>query len=77
MPDMPVPEITSGAASDQRLRCPWCDDPFVPRGDGGKRQRFCTARCRKKFHSAARRWAENEIMAGRLTVADLRTHVGV
>jgi hypothetical protein len=55
----------------ERGTCLWCDRTFQPRR-GGSRQRFCSARYRAEFHSAARRFAERGIAAGVLTVADTR-----
>lgn len=51
--------------------CAWCGAAFAARGSG-RRQRFCKARCRNGFFSAARRWAAAEVAAGRLRVETLR-----
>ena len=50
----------------------WCGKPFEPRRTGGSVRRFCSARHRTAFHTAARRWAECQVAAGRLSVAVLR-----
>jgi len=54
-------------------RCLWCGQPFEPRHTGGSPRVFCTSGCRTAFHSAARRWAEQAVAAGLLTVAELRS----
>ena len=36
---------------------------------------FCTSGCRTAFHTAARRWAEHAIAAGRLTISDIRNGI--
>ena len=53
--------------------CLWCGDPFAPRSTGGSRQRFCRTSCRREFHDACRRWAEAEVLEGRLTVETIRS----
>ena len=51
--------------------CPWCGARFIPRV-GGRPQRFCCVGHRRQYHSAARRYVDREIAAGRLTIATLR-----
>ncbi len=34
--------------------CTWCGNPFEPRNNGGKQQRFCSTPCRRNFESACR-----------------------
>lgn len=51
--------------------CLWCGTAFTPRS-GGKAQRFCRPSCRVAFHHAARAWAEREVVAGRVTVAEIK-----
>jgi hypothetical protein len=63
---------TAKVPSDERARCSWCGEAFKSRARGGTAQRFCSARCRVSFHTAARRWAEQAIADGTLTVAELR-----
>ncbi|MCZ6674230.1 MAG: hypothetical protein O7C75_14980, partial [Verrucomicrobia bacterium] len=50
----------------------WCDKPFERRTTGGSPQRHCSTDCRLAFHRAARRWAEKAVLAGRLTVEELK-----
>jgi hypothetical protein len=52
--------------------CPWCERAFSPRLTGGKPQRFCSVRCRREFHAAARAWALAAIDAGTLSATMLR-----
>ena len=64
----------SEALSRKRARfaqCSWCGNSYTAKGRGS-RQRFCRATCRAHFHTAARRWTEREITAGRLQIEDLR-----
>jgi hypothetical protein len=51
--------------------CLWCQADFEPRR-GGSPQRFCCADHRSMFWAAARHWAERAVMAGVLTVEELR-----
>ena len=53
-------------------RCLWCRRAFVAHR-GGSPQRFCRARCRTAFWSALRRWGERAVVAGILTIDDIRT----
>jgi hypothetical protein len=48
-----------------------CETEFEPR-KGGSPQRFCHSKCRDAFHSAGRRWAEQAVVSGHLSVAELR-----
>jgi hypothetical protein len=54
--------------------CEWCERPFEPRL-GGSPQRFCGTKCRSTFWSALRRFAEQAIAAGTLTIADVKNGV--
>lgn len=52
--------------------CHWCDRPSRRRRPGGRPQRFCRPNCRRQFHAAARRRTLDAIVAGGLTVGDIR-----
>jgi hypothetical protein len=52
--------------------CLWCEQRFIPRRDGGKRQVFCRPVCRRAFDAAGRRWVAEAITSGMLTVDGLR-----
>ena len=52
--------------------CLWCGTAFAPRCTGGSQQRFCSRDCRYDFHDACRRWAMQELEAGRLPLSALR-----
>jgi hypothetical protein len=52
--------------------CLWCTVPYFLRR-GGSPRKFCSTRCRHKFHSCARRWAEAAIDLGILTIDDIRS----
>ena len=51
--------------------CLWCGREFVPRGRGGS-QRFCVPACRDAYHAALRRWGDDAVRSGRLSVAELQ-----
>jgi hypothetical protein len=64
-----APDTSSNHADD--LSCRWCG-ALMPAGPrGGSARRFCRPGHRAAFHSAARRFVNQAIAAGRLTVADL------
>jgi len=51
--------------------CLWCEGRFAGH-HGGSPQLFCSAACRHRFHSAARRCAERAVATGRLSIATLK-----
>jgi hypothetical protein len=51
--------------------CTWCGSLFNPRKTGGRAQRFCSARCRMRFHTACRLWGEKQVRRGLVPVATL------
>ena len=58
---------------EQSGHCLWCDQPYMPRTNGGKPQRFCSKDCRQDFYGACRDWAAAEVEAGRVSVSTVRT----
>ncbi len=52
--------------------CDWCGVQFMAATVGAHRKRFCSARCKNRFHTAARRWVERALTDGRLSLNDLR-----
>ncbi len=54
------------------VNCPWCGSSFTPRRSGGKRQRFCSPRCRRQHEAGLQAWAREQEAAGRVTKADLQ-----
>jgi len=52
--------------------CAWCSRSFAPRRTGGRRQRFCSERCRRANEKAMREWAQGELAAGRVTIAEIK-----
>jgi hypothetical protein len=62
------------AAAAVKVVCLWCETEFEPR-KGGSPQRFCQTKCRDGFHSAGRRWAEQAVISGRLSVAERHCQV--
>jgi hypothetical protein len=69
--------IDAGAAeSEKRMMpgetiCLWCAAQFTLRR-GGSPKKFCSTRCRREFHSCARRWAEAAVAARVLSVDVLK-----
>ena len=55
--------------------CLWCGSQFPPRKLGAHQKRFCSSRCRSAFHTAARRWAEQALVRGDISVSDLKASV--
>ena len=55
--------------------CLWCGLPFKPRKLGAHIKKFCSPQCRGLFHNAARRWAEQALGRGDITVGDLKALV--
>jgi hypothetical protein len=55
--------------------CLWCGSPFLPRKLGAHQKRFCSPQCRGAFHTAARRWAEQALVRGDISVSDLKAPV--
>lgn len=53
-------------------RCLWCDKPFRVRKIGAHHKKFCSPACKDRYHSALRRWAQEAITLGHLTVAELK-----
>jgi hypothetical protein len=51
--------------------CLWCGRPF-PARRGGSPKRFCSTAHRMMFWSALRRWGEQAVASGVLTIADIR-----
>ncbi len=52
--------------------CEWCDGLFEPRQIGAHRKRFCSAKCKDRYHTALRMWAQRAIAMGQLSIADLK-----
>jgi hypothetical protein len=55
-----------------RLECMWCGTPFEPRRDGGRAQRFCSPTCRRALDAAVRRYVNEALACGTLTIARLK-----
>src|SRR5262249_39274528 len=60
------------ANTAQIVTCTWCGAVFSPRRNGGSRQRFCSQTHRQAYHSAARRYVDDMVCGGQLSVADLK-----
>ena len=55
-------------------RCLWCGRPFTFRKVGAHAKKFCSAPCKNRYHTAARRWIQRAITDGQLSVTDLNRH---
>ena len=64
-------ENTADDAMSARA-CPWCGEPYLPRTNGGKAQRFCSEPCRRGFDRALRAWAQRQWAAGRVKIGALQ-----
>lgn len=53
--------------------CRWCGSPFTPRATGGRRQRFCSAGCRRAYARAAWSYVSRVIEEGSIATLALRT----
>ena len=52
--------------------CLWCSNEFEARKFGGHEKRFCSISCKNQFHAAARRFVDQAISAGVISVDDLK-----
>ena len=52
--------------------CPWCGNPFEARIIGAHRKRFCSSACKNAYHTALRKWAQQAVDNGQVTVARLK-----
>ena len=52
--------------------CPWCAAPFTFKIVGAHRKRFCSPRCKDRYHTAARKWVQKAIDAELISIADLK-----
>jgi len=64
-----APDTSSNHADD--LGCRWCGALMPVGRRRGSARRFCRTEHRTAFHSAARRYVNQAIAAGRLTVAQM------
>ena len=52
--------------------CPWCAAPFTAKIVGAHRKRFCSVRCKNRYHAATRKWVQKAIGAGLISIVDLK-----
>ena len=52
--------------------CFWCAKLFAAKKVGGHWKRFCSLTCKNRYHTALRQWAQQAIVLGQLSVADLK-----
>jgi len=67
-----VPKTAANDSTVSLLKCDWCGEPFEPRIDGGKQQRFCSPEHRRAFDAASRIYVRQAIASGALTLETLR-----
>ena len=53
-------------------RCLWCERPFQAKEVGAHRKKFCSSICKNRFHTAVRKWGQQALAAGRLSLDDLK-----
>ncbi len=56
----------------EAAKCPWCGSLFMPKTVGAHRKRFCSVRCKNRYHAAARKWVQKAIDSGSLAIVDLK-----
>jgi hypothetical protein len=66
------PRVTDAPEQASGPTCAWCSSRFTPRQSGGRRQRFCSKSCRRASEKAIREWAQGALVAGRVTVAEIK-----
>ncbi len=52
--------------------CLWCAAPFTAKKVGAHQKRFCSSRCKNRYHAAARKWADRAFSFGLLSIFDLK-----
>jgi hypothetical protein len=60
-----------GVSEETSTHCKWCGKAFHPRR-GGSPQQFCGSGCRTMFWTALRRWAEQALATGVVTIDAIR-----
>jgi hypothetical protein len=55
------------------IKCLWCERAFEQKIDGAHRKQYCSTGCKDQFHSAKRKWAQQELDHGRVTIAALKS----
>ncbi len=55
-----------------KANCFWCQKEFKLRTSGGKPQRFCTKAHRETYFSACRKYTDNLVRQGKLTIELLK-----
>ena len=65
-------QVSAETVMTAPAKCDWCGNPFEPRKFGRHEKRFCSTRCKDQFHTAARRYVDQAISAGAISVDDLK-----
>ncbi len=52
--------------------CPWCAAPFTAKKVGAHQKKFCSPRCKNRYHAAARKWVQKAIGVGLISIVDLK-----
>ncbi len=72
MREMTTVAIQTESLETQAAKCEWCDGRFTPKKVGAHRKRFCSPRCKNRYHAAARKWVQKAMAAELLCIADLK-----
>ena len=57
---------------DSALECVWCGVPLSRRTTSDSRRRFCSSRHRSEYYSAARRYGDELVRMGQVTIGELK-----
>ncbi len=64
--------IQTESLETQAAKCPWCGSLFTPKKVGAHQKRFCSVRCKNRYHAAARKWVQKAIGVELISIADLK-----
>ncbi len=66
-------DLATATAGLLGLSCPWCDQPFEAKLIGAHKKRFCSPECKGAFHTALRKWGQQALNDGHISITDLRS----
>ncbi len=64
--------IQTESLKTEAAKCPWCGSLFTPKKVGAHQKRFCSPRCKNRYHAAARKWVQKAIGAELISIANLK-----
>ncbi len=67
--------IQTESLETQAAKCAWCEGTFTPKKVGAHRKRFCSVRCKNRYHAATRKWVQKAIGVGLISIVDLKAAV--